>query len=69
MDVGLGDKPPVGEVAVHELELSVQGRRTDAGLPQGDGTGVAQPSSCFQTAASRVTFKRRGEPLRCVWKS
>ena len=47
VDVGLGDKPPLSEVAVHVLELNVPGRRTGAGLPQGDGTGVAQPLILF----------------------
>lgn len=68
VDVGLGDKPPLSEVAVHVLELNVQGRRTDAGLPQGDGTCVAQPLILFPDKSRRQPpgSPSRGEGSRCV---
>lgn len=49
---GLGEKTPLGKAVVHVLELNVRERRTDAGLPQGDGAVWPSPSSCLQTNPS-----------------
>lgn len=46
---GLGEKSPLGKAVVHVLELNMQDRRTDAGLPQGDGAAWPSPLSCLQT--------------------
>ena len=46
---GPGEKPPLGKVAVHVLELNMQDRQTDTGLPQADGAVWPIPSSCLQT--------------------